>query len=258
MWVSDIGYDVVYNRHSTEPEFSMWKENLSHADGIVEPDLALADGTFVSEHPTDGSFPTTIHGDTADLAATAPKFLTTEETGTSTFTDDVLTADSSSRGLSHTGVEPSSESEKQEPELDRCSSDGVAELPVTAGGPQNSVHLSAESVTAQPDECQGGQNLINTLPDHIAVVTSLSQATVSSLSADSEDRSSSSVKTPVVSATSNTGNTDDNRLLPGSQVHESLSPENIQPSASESQMVCGSLHRELSLFAVLIVLYRRW
>jgi len=227
----------------------MWKESLSQADRIVEPDIASADGTVVCEHPTNDLFPMTTHSDTAALPATEPRSLTTEETAASASscpnTDGVLTAESSSGGLGHTDVEPSSESEKQEPELDRCSSDGVAELPVAAGGSQNSVPLSAESVIAQPDECQDGQNLMSTLPgpsDPAAVVTSSSQATVSSLSADSEAHSSLSVDTTVASAASNTADTDDNHLLPARQVHESLSSENIQPSASESQMVCGLVH----------------
>jgi len=255
MQTSDVGCDGC--RHSSEPEFSLWKEDLCNADKVVEADLASADDqTFFGKEPTGSLLPTTTHGDTSDLSMTGPQPLRTEETGASVpscpTTDSHVTVDSSSGSLSHAGVESSSVLEKQEPDLDRCSSDGVAEQSVAAGGPQNSVHVSSASSTAQSDECRDGQNVMNTQPDpsdHGAVVTSSSQAMVST---DSEAVSSSSVKMTVASDTSNsdTVHTADNHSLPAHQVRESVSSENVQPSVSEPQTVCR-LHRELSLLQFL-------
>jgi len=255
---------VVYDRHASEPEFSLWKQCLTNTDGVIEPQLVSTAGRFSSQsrdgdHPTDSSFPTSSPSGTHDMTTRAESLgekMITADTGASetscTTAGGRSTEGSNSGGLSHnrcTDAESSSMSEQPQLERDRCPSAGAVQLSVSAGRLENNVQSSAaESTSALPVMSDDGRNLSNTsdcattLPPDTSCC--LGQPMVSSLSADLEAVSSSSVKTDVVAcASSNVDplHADDVCPLGADGVHESVSLENIQSSASDFQLVCTYL-----------------
>jgi len=247
---------VVCDRHGSEPEFSLWKQNLDNNDGAISRVIGQSHDT---RHPTHSSSPTSTHTDTHDVddllatrTDTVDEKMSTEETRAfkppCAASDRLSTEDRNSGGLSctrSTNTESSSVLDKQQLELVRPPPAGVAELPATASISENNVHSSAKSASTEPVESHDGENSADTVPDALlpSSITSSDKPMVSSLLADSEAAGSSSVKTAVSYATSDTDplGADDMHSLDADQVDEPLSSANIHNSASEPQMVCGSL-----------------
>lgn len=256
-------------RHSSEPEFCLWKENLVNTHRVVELQLASAPGE-VSDQSCDAELAVNSSvlmstcTDTCDVDNHPPMTVaqfpsektSTEETEafnqSCAATDDLSMETSNSEGLSRTrsaDVESTSVSGKQLSEMDIDPSAGIAELSVVAGKPQNNVQTSDQSAGAEPVESHDSQNLAKTVSGPLDsgtvfpcnTTSSSSQLMVCSLSVDSEAVSSALVQTAVSSATVDADRlqADDNCSLDSHRVDESLlPPENIQPSASEPQMVC--------------------
>jgi len=265
------GFYVCY-RHSSEPELSLWRHDLGDDDGVAELQLASAAGA-ASEQPcnadrlTDCSVSVSTCADVGDLPVPAAQFNTekmaTEETGASNMscsTTGLSTESTSSGGLKHgrsTDAESASVSEKQDVLAVDCGPfAGAEELPVVAARPQNSIESLARGDSATPvksQDCQTPAEMDLAPLDPGAVLPSdakspSNEPIASSLSADSEAVDGSSVKTAASNATSDSDlpHADDNCTLDSQQFTESLSAENVQPSASEPHMVCNSLLQSCS------------
>ena len=251
-------YVYLYYRHSSEPEFSLWKKNLYNTDGFIEPQLAsmagiVSDQLCETERSTTSSVPVTLHTNTCDVDSHLPPMMinkpaseqiTTEATGASK--SSCVMKDSVSVGLIGTEAgDAKSESvlEKQGTKVDHRTFTGSLELPAATDRSENTDQSLARSAGAGDiqnlSDMVPAPSVTGTLLPHDEVSSS-NQPMVSSLLADSAAVSSASVMSSATSDITDPMCADDGSS--SHQVVESLSSEIIQPSASEPQMVCDCLY----------------
>ena len=269
-------------RHHVEPEFSLWKQNVSNIDGVVEQEVASASGhPYDFEPPATSSLSSSMHRSethTADnqlMTRNSESFemmSSSEEIGSSELSVPAH-SDPSTVGLScptnSTDVQVSSLSETQQPEVNPSRS--AVDRPMSNGRPaENNVPSLAKTSDAQSVESRNDRNLtyVVSAPSECSVVLSSQSVTsasdqiiVSSASSSSADLDAVNIE-PMDTAVACTSSgahqpvAGNGQPLLADASSESLSTEHIQSSPSKSPVVCVVfLTCYVCLFIVFMVIF---